>query len=195
MRRRLPSTLRRIVALAAVIAIPSARAATVRPVNLEEMAARAATIFSGRCLAVRTIHDDALGAEVTVVTFRVDRAVKGDPGPTHTIRLLDGERQAEGGRGPAAPPAFRPGEEVVVFLYGESSLGLSTPVGMGQGKFAVLEDKHGEKIALNALGNQALWRGLSPEAAARLQPHLRTQPPGRGVGPSALLDMVEALAP
>ena len=155
------------VALAALIISPPLEAATVRPVNLEEMTARAAAIFSGRCLAVRAVHDDALGAEVTVVTFRVDRAVKGDLGPTHTIRLLDGEHPGDAGRGPAAPSEFHPGDEVVLFLYGESALGLSSPVGMGQGKFTVVEGKRGEKIALNALGNEGLWRGLSPAAAAR----------------------------
>jgi len=193
MRRRIAWSCAGAIALAGLAVIPPAQATTVKPLNLEEMTARAATIFSGRCLTVRVMHDAALGADVTVVTFHVDRALKGTLGATHRIRLLGDVGLTDSDRGAGALPGFRPGEEVVLFLYGESALGLSAPVGMGQGKFAVLEDKHGEKIAVNALGKGALWRGLSPDAAARVQAH-GAQRGDRAVGLSTLLDMVEALA-
>jgi hypothetical protein len=183
-----------VVVLAALLCIGPSRAETVRPVNLEEMTVRAATIFSGRCLGVEVVDDAELGSRVVEVTFHVDRAAKGNPGATYRIRLLRDDAPGEDGRGPAGQASsFRPGEEVVLFLYGANALGVTSPVAMGQGRFEVLSDKRGEKMALNALGNAALWRGLTPDAAARLEPHRRGPRSAREVAPDALLDMVEAL--
>ena len=42
----------------------------------------------------------------------------------------------------------------MLFLYGESASGWSSPVGLGQGKFTVFEDKLGQRRALNALGDE-----------------------------------------
>jgi hypothetical protein len=172
------------------------QASQVRPVNLEEMTERAATIFSGRCIESSAAVDPDLGRVVTLATFEVDRAVKGEVGATVTIKLLGGSPEgAAAGNSIAGLPRFRPGEEVVLFLYGESRLGLSSPVGLGQGKFTVFEDKQGGKVAVNAFGNANLTRGLSQEAQQLLAPTLRAWSGADAVAPTTLLDMVEALGP
>ena len=169
-------------------------ASQVRLVNLEQMTQRAARIFSGRCIDTRVEHDPAAGRDVTVATFRVERAVKGAIGDTVTVRMLSGG--ASIGDDPAGAPRFRRGEEVVLFLYGESSMGLSSTVGLGQGTFKVLTDKQGRRVALNEVGNRNLMRAMRPETRARLRERLRA-PDGaeaaETVDPASLLDMAEVL--
>ena len=169
-------------------------ASQVRLVNLEQMTQRAARIFSGRCIETRVENDPALGRDVTVATFRVQRAVKGVSGDTVTVRMLSGGTSL--GDEPAGVPHFNRGDEVVLFLYGESSLGLSSTVGLGQGSFKVLTDKQGRRFAFNEVANRNLMRAMRPEATARLRDRLRVPAGTEGaetVDPASLLDMAEAL--
>jgi len=174
-----------VLAWALVLAAPPALATQVRPLNLEEMTDRAARIFYGRCIFAEAVHDPVLGADVTVLTFAVIRAVKGDSGGRVTVRML---RTDDSGL-----PRFRPGEEVVIFLYGESRLGLSSPVGLDQGKFSVSVDKLGRRIAVNSLGNRTLFRGLSSHAAERLGPAVQRWQDRNSILAETLLDLVESL--
>ncbi len=143
-------------------------ASTVRPVNLEQMSDRAASIFSGRCVDVSYGTHPTLGVEVTLATFEVERSIKGDVGETVTVTLFGGRPTAGNATAIIGRPNFAVGEDLVLFLYGESSAGLSSPVGLGQGKFNVFTDKQGNKIAVNEFGNKNLFRGMSTEAKGRL---------------------------
>jgi hypothetical protein len=168
-------------------------ASQVRQVNLEEMTRRAARIFSGRCIQTSVEYDASLGRHITVATFRVRRAVKGVAGDTVTVRMLGGGAP---GDSPAGVPQYRRGDEVVLFLYGESALGLSSTVGLGQGSFKVLTDKQGRRVALNDAGNRNLLREMRPEARERLR-GLRERPDDEAaatdLGPDSLLDMAGTL--
>lgn len=171
-----------------------AEASRVRPMNLEEMAVRAGRIFRGTCTAVETARDPDSALDVARVTFRVERLVKGEAAESLTIRMLadpDGAGAASAGSR-AAP--FRPGERVVLFLYGESRSGLTSPVGLGQGKFTIVEDKDGREVALNGFDGEVLFRGLSPAASAKLGGWAARRRGREGISPDALLDMAEALA-
>jgi hypothetical protein len=156
---------RRLIATLAVgLSFTAALATQSRPLNLEQMTERAATIFAGRCTGVRAEHDRKLGLDVTVATFHVDRAIKGTTGRTVTVRMpWVGESAI-----PAGVPSFARGDEVVLFLYGESASGMRAPVGLGQGRFRVVTDKQGRKMAINDFGNRNLMHGpaerLSPDA-------------------------------
>ena len=149
------------------------------------MTDRAATIFSGRCTSVRHERDAALGIDVTLVKFRVQRAIKGEPGPTLEIKVLDDRNKVAG------IPSFRRGEEVVLFLYGTSDLGFTSPVGLGQGKFSVVTDKRGRKLAFNEFRNENLARDTS--TLVRLQLGPASVSSADGVEPSRLLDLTEQL--
>ncbi len=170
-------------------------ASTVRPVNLEQMSDRAATIFSGRCIDVSYGRHPTLGIEVTLATFEVDRAIKGEVGDTVTVTLFGGKATGGNATTVIGRPSFAVGEELVLFLYGESSVGLSSPVGLGQGKFNVFTDKQGNKIAVNEFGNKNLFQGMSVEAKDRLD---TADPQGAQrktleLRPGALLDMADSL--
>ena len=103
----------RLACLVLIVAVLScmsgpARASQVRSVSLEEMTARATSIFSGRCVSRRVVRDADLDRSVTVLTFRVERAVKGRVGRTFTLRQIGGD---DGTRGTLLPglPRFAPG--------------------------------------------------------------------------------------
>ena len=189
---------RRVGALVLLMAAPVCwsllEASRIRPVNLEEMSARADRIFSGRLVALRVERDAELGQTVTRATFQVHRAVKGSVGGRVTITIL-GDVEADAGRGAGVQglPRFREGEEVVLFLYGDSARGLTSPVGFGQGKFAVTKDKRGRRMAVNGFGNRNLFNGLSGQARARLGEQSIAWKDRRGIHPDALLDLVKSL--
>jgi hypothetical protein len=183
---------RTLACLAVALAFTAARASQVRLVNLEEMTLRAERIFSGRCLQVESAREPALGGDVTVATFEVLRAVKGAFADRITVRMpaVDDGR----GGGTAGVPGIKPGDEVVLFLYGESASGLTAPVGLGQGRFRILTDKQGRRIAVNDFANRNLLRGLAPAAQARLEAAPAFSREATELEPSALLDMAEALS-
>jgi hypothetical protein len=172
----------------AALASPAV-ASKVRPMTLEEMTERAGRIFSGHCTGVRVVEQPGRGMPVTKVTFRVDRTLKGRPGGILTIRQPGGQGVAgERSAGILGLPRFRPGEEVILFLYGESASGLTSPVGLGQGKFTVYTDKDGLRRAVSEFGNRDLFRETSGErrgAAAERGP--------RGIPADALLERVRTL--
>lgn len=151
---------RRAAACAAFLAATiwsAAHATSVRSLNLDELTERAGKIFAGRCVQISSADDAALGQPVTTATFAVDRAVKGVAGRSVTIRFLGGD------------PTFAVGEEVVLFLYEESALGLTSPVGLGQGKLAIKRDKLGTPIVVPPFAGSFL-RNLEPATRTALSP-------------------------
>ncbi len=177
------------------LALP-ALASQIRPLNLEELTDRADRIFSGRCVAVRVARDPELDRDVTIVTVAVTRAVKGEIHGQVVFKMLGrqevGEPEATGVEG---LPRFRRGEEVILFLYGDSPAGLTSPVGFGHGKFSVTKDKKGQRQAINAFANTLLFDRLSLGAKERLAPGIERQSGRKAIPPDALLDMVEKLDP
>ena len=174
--------------LVAALFVTRAHATQVRPINIEEMTERAATIFAGRCLNVRVEHDPKLGRDVTAATFRVERSIKGTAGTTITVRMPWASMVAI----PSGVPSFARGDEVVLFLYGESATGMRAPVGLGQGRFRILTYKHGRRMAMNDVGNRNLMHGVSASARERLAgiPGLSRE----GIlNPETLLESVDGL--
>ena len=58
-------------------------------------------------------------------------------------------------------PAYKLGEEVVLFLYGKSNYGFTSPVGLGQGKFMVKDSSAGEKMVINGHNNFNLFKNVN----------------------------------
>jgi hypothetical protein len=173
-----------LVSLALSCALVTVEASQVRSIDLEQMTQRAARIFSGRCVATEVVFDATVGGRVTVATFSVDRGVKGTPERTVTVRMLGASTGDRREGDTAGVPAFRVGEEVVLFLYGESALGLTAPVGLGQGRFEIVTDKQGRKLALNDLANKNLVGAGRAGHTARF---------AEALDPASLLDRVEQL--
>ena len=186
-----------LVATALLLWPSSARAARVRSLNLERLVAQADRIFVGRCVEVRAMRDPVLEQTVTVLTFVPERVAKG-PASLHgrlTVKVLgDQSAAAAPGMETEGIPRFEVGETSVLFLYPDSGIGLTSPVGFGQGRFRVRPDRSGRAVAENGFRNEGLMEGFSPSARARLGDDAERYRGGKGISPDALLDMARALA-
>lgn len=141
------------------------------------------------------MQDPSLKLQVTHVTLEVERGVKGNGQGRLTFKMLGDQRAVpEKGLGIEGVPRFAVGEELVLFLYGESRSGLTSPVGFGQGKFSVVRDKEGRAVATNAFGNRHLFEGLPEDAKEKLQGRQERWKGEVGIPPEVLLDLVTRLA-
>lgn len=149
--------------------VSPATAMTVLPLYLDEMIDGSAVAFQGTCVDNRTELDPATGLVVTYTTFAVREPLKGDVGMTHVIKQVGG-RLADGTTGfqIKGVPTFAPGQEYVVFLTGVSSVGFSSPVGLAQGRFTVVQDPTGTSAAKVSNGRdfRDMTRSLSTQKAA-----------------------------
>ena len=142
-----------------------AQATRIQLVNLEQMARKAERIFVGVCSAVEDGTLPGTDIPVTSYTFSVTEPIKGEVGDTLTIRQL-GVRvpRVQGDKAlifrVPGMPVYREGQEVVLFLISDSSLGLTSPVGLSQGAFTV-EERDGRKVLQNGIQNVGLFRDLS----------------------------------
>lgn len=152
-------------------------AASVEQINLFEMVRAADRIFWGRCLQAEPGREASTGLPVTAYTFEVLRGIKGARA-AQSIRF----QQLTGGPAGAVRglPVFSPGQEILLFLYPDSRLGLTSPVGLAQGIFQVGKGGRRGSTVLNRVGNANLLyrarsgqiRGstLSSEERAALRP-------------------------
>jgi hypothetical protein len=173
-------------AVAGLALCAGARAATVLPLYLDEMADGAAVAFEGRCLANRSEVDAATGLVVTYTTFEVRDALKGSPGATHEIKQVGGALPGDGAqyRVPGVP-RFEVGGDYVVFLAGVSSAGFSSPMGLAQGRFTVhARDK------VRRVGNGRDFRDMARRMLAKAPPEARTAMEKAG-GPVREMDLEE----
>ena len=138
---------RALLALAASFTLlMPVHATSVLPLYLDEIVDTAAVAFEGIVLGNRTTREES-GAVVTYTTFQVMEVLKGNVGETYTIKQIGGEMPAEGiVQKTYGVPRFTAGQNVVVFLYGVSSAGFSSPVGLEQGRFHVTGGAEGLQV-------------------------------------------------
>jgi hypothetical protein len=132
----------------------------VRPVNLAYLSQRADVIVQGQITSVRHTPLPGYPNVPTVeVTLSVDRALRGLPGKTYTFReVYVGIRSAEGKQ------AYRVGQRLFLFLPSPSQYGLSSPIGIGQGRFHIASDPAGNARLANEHGNAGLFRNVERDA-------------------------------
>ena len=157
-------------AIALTVCLPL-EAATVIQMNLAEMVGRAGLIFRGTVLDAREGTVQVGGGTLPVVTYRiqVDDEFKGTFGevkgvPVAEVKMLGKLRPSISGPvqslGPLAElPRLEVGQEYLLLTTPRSAAGLSTIVGLGQGRF-VLKGKRGQEVALNDNHNRGLFRGM-----------------------------------
>ena len=173
--------LKRILAGLALCAafIAPAQAMSVLPLYLDEIVDQAAIAFEGTVTEVRADRD-ADGRAVTYTTFAVHDQLKGNAGSTHTIKQIGGEPDEGMNYRVQGIPKFEVGQTVVVFLYGKSSKGFSSPVGLSQGKFVVGSDETGTNVS-NGRDFRDMAPGLADDASldATQQANLKSDKPVR----------------
>lgn len=153
---------------AALVAEPSPilaqRGAIARAQNLAEMEEEAAVIVQGRVeSAVVERHPTLRGLFTVVVRLRIEEALKGFPaGETYTFRQFIWDV-----RDRLDAAGYKKGQRLVLLLTRPNENGLSSPVGLEQGRFRIDRDAAGREIASNGRSNAGLFRDVAPRAARR----------------------------
>jgi hypothetical protein len=120
-------------------------------------------IFSGVCIAREIRYDEKLQREIYSFTFRVNHTLKG---PHQDERIVQTSKTlVEIGQ----VPTYHFGDDVILFLYPESPLGFTSPVGLGQGKFSIIFEPGEGKKVVNENNNQDLFKGMDLSACMDLR--------------------------
>jgi hypothetical protein len=150
-------------------------ATTMRQHPLAEMVQEAERIFVGECVAATDgslAQAGGSGIPYTEYVFQVREVLKGRLTERVTIRQFgvrephptpDG-KLALVARVPGMP-VYQPGQELLLFLIGDSALGLTSPVGLAQSAFWITREA-GARRAVNGFNNAGLFRGMSPLAVS-----------------------------
>jgi hypothetical protein len=157
-----------------LLAAAPARAAVLKPMNLEELTRKADRIFSGTVVSVERGRVAVGGGTLPTVTYRiaVDRAMAGVPekGASQVVEVRmigdpDEVRRDRLVRLRKAPPRpdIEAGQRYLLFVTAPGPIGLSTTVGLGQGCFRV-GGAAGDEDAVNEFDNAGLFRGMNAPA-------------------------------
>lgn len=152
-------------------------AATVMQMNLQEMVNRSDKIFRGTVLDAREGKVSVGGGELPVITYRirVEESFKGTYSTVKGMQIAEIKMVGKLTPNTGSPiralspfadlPRLDVGKEYLLLTTAQSSIGLSTTVGLGQGRF-VLQGKPGQELAVNGNQNYGLLDGVAPSVTA-----------------------------
>lgn len=165
-----------------------ASATMVVQLKLDQIVDRAGQAFVGRCVNVSEAWDES-GYPAVTIDFAVEHPIKGVTTDIVTVKqfgilsvdtsqellpvLRPGEDAIVTVKGGSAPIQYRADEEVILFVYPNSPLGFTSPVGMGQGLFRVSEVGDGRRIVNNDF-NARFLQSVSTRHAASGTSHMQS---------------------
>jgi hypothetical protein len=150
--------------------LASALAGSVRKADLEEMVRLSGNIIVGTCISVQPSHLQYHGQmlPVTRYTFRISDSIKGSASgdfvlvqfgwPRHLTLSNPGASVARLPIVVDELPEYQLSQEYLLLLTRPSSLGLSSPIGLGQSTFRAEPQGNGHKTWKNSLGNRELFK-------------------------------------
>jgi len=139
------------------------RGALTLPRSLDQLVDQAATIIRGHVVSARVErHPTLTNLHTIVVTLRVHQTFKGQAGQTFTFRQYIWDVRD---RYDAA--GYRKGQHLLLLMNPPTRYGLSSPAGLGQGRFRILVDRQGREYALNGHANAGLFRQMSQRLEKR----------------------------
>ncbi len=145
--------------LAAALLVPSTASGTmVRRLALEDLVRAADRIVVATVARVEQGRD-AAGVPATFVTLRVSQTLKGRASQQLAIKQFGGTGLGAAGARIPGMPRYREGEEVVLFLHGESRAGFTSPVGLYQGKYQVV--RRGPRAYVRAPASHPILSSLA----------------------------------
>src|SRR5438270_2240341 len=125
------------------------RSARVMPRSLDQMVQEAETVVHGYVTSVRVEpHPELKNLTTVVVSMQVASMLKGKPAKTMQFRqyIWDLRDRLDAAQ-------YRKGQELLLLLGPTSQYGLTSPVGLEQGRFRISHDASGQTVAVNGLGN------------------------------------------
>ena len=143
-----------LAATCAAIALHNAQATTVIPPSFDELVDQAQTIFQGTVTETQSqwAGEGASRRIVTYVTFKVDEAIKGEPGAAYTLRMLGGTVDGQTME-VTDSPKFKVGDRDIVFVENNGSQFIPL-VGIMHGRFKVVKDKvTGREVVMSNAGH------------------------------------------
>ena len=137
--------------------------ASVAPADLNYLVDNAHTIVRGHVVsAVLQPHPQFENLQTVLVTFAVAKTLKGQANSTVTFRQFVWDL-----RDATKSGGYHKSEELLLFLNPTSTYGLTSPVGMDQGRFRVIRDNRGNGVAINGRANVGLFFNVVPKATSR----------------------------
>ena len=122
------------------------------PAELADVVNGSQLIVHGRVIEVRSEMTSGRRSIHSFITVAVDQALKGNPGPTVTFRVPQGQ-VGRYRRIIVGAPDFSVGEEVVLFLSGRAPA-IPTVFGLNQGVRRLRGDARNRRFALEAYTRQ-----------------------------------------
>lgn len=152
----------------AVLTSSPVKASTVLQMNLAQMLDRSEKVFVGTVIDVTESRIEVGGGEIPAVTytFRVGDTFKGSYQEvkgvkTTTVSMLGSLQHLKTGKHPILDfPLLQANQEYLLIVGPAGPIGLTAPIGLGQGNFSLLGDE-GEKVALNGAQNVGLFSGMN----------------------------------
>lgn len=131
--------------------------------NLDQLVKSAGTILRGHVVSVVVEpHPQFSNLDTVVVTISVNRVLKGEPSTRFSFRQFVWDK-----RDAAAAAGYRKAGELLLFLNPISAYGLTSPVGLEQGRFQVVRDAKGNAVAINGRANFGLFQQVVNTASSR----------------------------
>jgi len=136
------------------------RGALTIPLTVDQLVDQADRIVEGSIVSAKIEpHPQYPNLNTAVITVNVKKTLKGTAEGLHTYRqYLWNIRDLQDGAG------YQKGSNVLLMLNQTSAIGLTSPVGLTQGRFRILTVQ-GEQVAINGHGNYNLFT----DTAAKLQ--------------------------
>jgi len=141
---------------------------TVKHHNLKSLLTTAERVFIGECIstAERELQFPKGTIWCTEYIFRISESIKGNLGGTLTFMQygLIKPKEIEGNivfNRPVGMPIYEEGQDYMLFLIGDSNLGLTSPAGLFQGAFLIYEDQFSRQVALNGSQNRGLFLNMT----------------------------------
>lgn len=158
--------------------------------TLDQLIDESDLIVHGHVLSARLEpHPQLHNLMTVVVTMRIQDTYKGKPASSLTFRQY--VWNTNGGA-----LGYRKGQEMVLLLRPVSEYGLTSPAGLEQGRFQVVQQPKGRTVAVNGQGNFQLFSHLEESAISRgvqLSPHLSGVIKKGQVGQMSLEDLAEVI--
>lgn len=139
------------------------RGALTAPRSIDQLSQEAAVIVHGHVVSAKVEPHPQLRNLMTVlVTMQVEETLKGTAGKSFQFRqyIWDLRDQIDAAR-------YGKGEDLLLMLGPVSQYGLTSPVGLQQGRFRITHDAGGQAMAVNGNGNLRLFEGTEQRAQAR----------------------------
>ena len=168
------------------------RGARTLPLGIDQLTQQADVIVHGYVTSAKSEpHPQLRNLNTIVVTLSVKDTYKGKAQKSITFRQFVWDPLPE-----RELADYGKSQELVLFLGPVSEYGLTSPVGLEQGRFRVSTNKQKQMLAVNGRGNFGLFHALPARAQERgvtLSPRTLAAAHKNEAGPLPLADLEDAI--